>query len=93
MLSAAGGRTPEVWNLSYANPHHGSLVNGNGGELLAEEGELLPRQGCTQPAMQHVGVAATAHGYAFGLSLDCDRRPSNFSPAGAITLESVSTWQ
>jgi len=63
MLSAAGGRTPEVWNFPYANPHHGSLVNGDGRESLAEEGELLPRQGCTQPAMQR-RLCATAHGYA-----------------------------
>jgi len=52
MLSAAGGRTPEVWNLPYANPHHGSLVNGTGRESLAEEEELLRRQGCTEPTMQ-----------------------------------------
>jgi len=71
----------------------GALSMAMGKESRAEEGELLPQQGCTQPTMQHVGVAAAAHNYAVGLSLDCDRRRSNFSPAGAATLESMRTWQ
>ena len=68
MLSAAGGRTPEVWNSPYANPHHGSLVNGNGRESLAEEGGIAISTGLHLARTQHVCVAATAHGCAVGLA-------------------------
>jgi hypothetical protein len=55
MLSAAGGRTPEVWNFRYANPRHGSLVNGNGRESLAEEGngylKAAPSPKCNTSAL------------------------------------------
>src|SRR5262245_20850239 len=80
MLSAAGGRTPEVWNPSYVNPHHGSLVNGNGRESPAEEGN---------PAPQHGVVAATSCGCPWAsLQATTEGGPTSL-PAGAITLESV----
>ena len=94
MLSAAGGRTPEVWNFPYANPHHGSLVNGNGRESLAEEGELLAQRGCTQPAHNTAAALPPRHTVVpLASRLAAARGGPTSTPAGAITLESVRTWQ
>src|SRR5215471_15426934 len=82
MLSAAGGRTPEVWNFPYANPHHGSFVNGNGRDSLAEEGELPFQQGCIQPA-RNTSALPPRRTVVPLASLDCDRRRSNVSFCGS----------